>query len=105
MDRFTAEVSAALLGVLEKRRGAGDGRVLSRLALAQLCGCTERELRLAVRELRRGGQPVVAERGGFRLAVDLDEVLAYTATLRRQAEATMELVARVEGAARGLWPS
>lgn len=70
---------------------------LSRRALCQRLECQDRVLRRAVEELRRKGYLVIAdEGGGYRLALSLDEVMGYTATLKSRIRALRQIVDRME---------
>jgi len=69
-----------LLGILQQWRGRGTA--LSRPALCRRLSCGDRELRLAVRELRLQGHPIIAESaGGYRFAESADEVDEFVDTL------------------------
>jgi len=66
---------------------------LSRADLCQSLGCSERVLRAAVAELRRGGHLVVVPpEGGYRLARSWAEVARFTAALEERIESLQETI-------------
>jgi biotin operon repressor len=77
----------------------GNG-VVTRAALCALTGCSEREVRAAVAELRRHGHLVIStDDGGYRMARSVEEVRAYTQTLIWRLWRLWETVAAMESSA------
>lgn len=74
---------------------------LSRPDLCMSLGCSDRVLRAAVAELRRGGHlVVVAPEGGYRLARSEVEVSRFVATLRERITSLEAVIGTMERVAR-----
>lgn len=89
-----------LVALQQWQEGFGS---LARADLCGLTGCSDREVRQAVAELRRNGHLVVPAQGGYRLAESADEVTTYTATLRERVHALATVINAMEAAASSKW--
>lgn len=102
MDMDTPSIARMIYRVL--RDTQDSARAMSRGELSELCGCSVREVRAALGDLRRDGVLVVAdEQGGYRLATSTAEVEAYTARLKRRVQALREICDAMDQAAACLW--
>jgi biotin operon repressor len=93
-----AEAAPVVLEVFKRWRKSRNA--LSRQDLVGMTGLSDRLIRSAIAELRRQGYLIIAdENGGYRFARSVDEVLAYTASLKSRVDALREVVTAMESAA------
>ena len=74
-------------------------RTVSRIELAQLASCSERDVRTAISELRRQGWLVVGDAAGYRIAQDVEEVHQVVRALMTQIRSLQEVVEAMQVAA------
>lgn len=68
--------------------------------ISRWCNVTDRDMRKAVAELRKQGHLIVAdESAGYRLAMSVEDVRRYTATLRSRITALAQVVKAMEAEA------
>lgn len=83
------ELAPQVLAVLKEWQRSGQA--LSRYALAARFKTNERIIRQTMLELQLRGHGVIADAdGGYRLARNAEEILAYTATLKSRIAALRE---------------
>jgi biotin operon repressor len=98
-DDHIQEIADRALVIFEEWRGSR--RFLSRKDLCHKLDCGDRELRMAVRELRCHGHLIVADpTGGYRFARCGEEVYVYTASLKSRIQALREVTEAMENQAR-----
>jgi len=91
------EVMPVVLDILERWRGSS--MVMSRADMCARLRCTDRVLRAAVAELRKAGYLIVVDDGGgYRFARSVDDVVAFTSSLKKRIQSLREVVERMEAA-------
>lgn len=74
-------------------------RTVSRIELSALAGCSERDVRTAISELRRQGWLVVGDAAGYRIAQNVEEVHQVVRALTSQIKSLQEVVEAMQMAA------
>jgi len=74
-------------------------RSVSRIELSVLVGCSERDVRTAISELRRQGWLVVGDVAGYRIAQNVEEVHQVVRALTSQIRSLQEVVDAMQMAA------
>jgi biotin operon repressor len=93
------EIADRALEIFKEWRGSRCS--LSREDLCHKLDCGDRELRIAVRELRCQGHLIVADpAGGYRFARCGEEVYGYTSSLKSRIQALREVTEAMESQAR-----
>ncbi len=75
------------------------GRTMCRTELAALAGCSERDVRTAISELRRAGWLIVGDAAGYRIAQNVEEVHQVVRALTSQIRSLQEVVEAMQVAA------
>ena len=73
-------------------------RSVSRIELSVLAGCSERDVRTAISELRRQGWLVVGDAEGYWIAQNADEVHQVLRALECRIESLQEVIAAMRAA-------
>lgn len=82
-------------------------RAVGRAELMALTGCSSREVRMAISELRRGSWLIVGDGAGYRFARNAEEVKRMISDLERQERTLQEVRQALTEAVRlrfGPWP-
>lgn len=95
MEERCSSVAVEVLAALKEWQESFHA--LGRGDLCALVGCSDREVRAAVAELRRHGHlVVVADGGGYRIAQSVEELHVFTAVMRRRIQALVEAIEAME---------